>query len=153
SSAPFSGAHQIPGSVAYSFTTPWSYSILPCETRDTDETNPANQDGYGNPFQCVELVIRYTSIRYGVSFDDWIQAGARDAYTFFGSHPPQFTAIGYNPNGSGSVPRVGDIMVWGQYKDPATQVLWDTEGHVSIVTAVNLTQKKVTVMDENAYTT
>ena len=142
---PFSGAKQIPGSVAFTFTSPWSYSIAPCETADTNENNNATEDGYGNPFQCVELIKRYTSIRYGISTNDWNQSGAVDGYTYFGHHPPQFTATQYVAGAVISLPHVGDIMVWDQ--DPT-----NSGGHVAIVTAVNGAQKKITVLDENAFT-
>jgi hypothetical protein len=146
SPTPFSGAKQIPGSVSLSFSSPWSYSISPCETQDPyPESNNATWDGYGNPFQCVELIKRYTSLRYGISPNDWNQAGAGDAYTYFGNHPPQFSATAYSAGSTWSLPHVGDIMVWNQ--DPT-----DSSGHVSIVTAVNAVQKTITVIDQNAYT-
>lgn len=143
---PFSGASQIPGSTAFAFTTPLNYSVAPCQTATGNEINSANWDGYGNPFQCVELILRYTALRYGITPTDWITAGAGNAYTLYAHHPPQFTATPYFASGNGSIPHAGDIMLWNQ--DAA---MGDTAGHVAIVTAVDTLHKTITVMDENAF--
>src|SRR5690242_20062861 len=76
-SSPFD-AYQIPNSPAFSSGSNY---LVACQEREVYPSDPqpgfnnANWDGYGNPFQCVELIDRYTHLRYGDSYS-WGDAGS-----------------------------------------------------------------------------
>lgn len=92
--------------------------------------NNANWDGYGNPFQCVELIARYSRLRY----NDYYSWG--DAWTIWNNHPSHY---GQRPNGGNVAPAAGNLLVWN-----------DTQpGHIAIITSVSKTGKYVTVLEQN----
>ncbi|MHB1357156.1 MAG: CHAP domain-containing protein [Anaerolineae bacterium] len=85
-------------------------------------------DFYGLKFQCVELIQRYYWERVGrntrTGGPSW---GIASAYQAWRTHPPEYTAY---PNGGGSIPQPGDILVWrpeGRYAP---------HGHVGVVVLV-----------------
>jgi hypothetical protein len=85
-------------------------------------------DYYGLKFQCVELVQRYywelVGRSTGTGSPSW---GIASAYQAWEHHPPEYTAY---PNGNGTTPQPGDILVWrpeGRYAP---------HGHVGIVVQV-----------------
>ena len=85
-------------------------------------------DYYGLKFQCVELVQRYywehVGRNTGSGSPSW---GIASAYQAWEHHPPEYTAY---PNGGGSTPQPGDILVWraeGRYVP---------HGHVAVVVQV-----------------
>lgn len=97
-------------------------------------------DFYGLKFQCVELIQRYywevVGRNTGTGSPAW---GIASAYQAWWKHPPEYEA---HPNGSGSVPQRGDILIWrpeGRYAP---------HGHIGIVLA--LQDDKVVFVHQNS---
>lgn len=135
-------ALQIPDSPTFSFTNSSGGSdyLVACQPKviyhdpnpPTYETNynNANWDGYGNPFQCVELIDRYDQLRW---HDNWVWGNAG---TDWSAHPPHFTP---DQNGGTIAPEAGDILIWNN----------TTDGHIAVITAVNAGNHTVTVLEQN----
>lgn len=101
--------------------------------------NPTN-DGYGWTFQCPELVVRFSAWAFGDNPAGWGRSGWGNAPDLWlpVNHPSDFIMY---PNGSGTPPVPGDILVWG-YLD-AHGNPWPAGpdgshgGHIAVVAAVH----------------
>jgi hypothetical protein len=125
-------AWQIPRSSTYGFTNYLGNSdyIVGCQPAFWESNfNNANWDGYGNPFQCVELIARYDQLRWHDNY------GWGDANTIWQNHPGHFTQY---PNGINSPPEPGDILVW------------TGADHVAIITQVNYGSHYAHILQQNA---
>lgn len=100
----------------------------------------ATSDGYGLTFQCVELVIRFSSWAFGDKVSAWGRSGWGNAPDLWlsANHPSDWVMY---PNGSNHAPVPGDILVWGEVD--AHGQPWpagpgsDHDGHIGIVAAVH----------------
>jgi hypothetical protein len=132
---PFDAA-TIPGSSAFYFTNNYGQSdyIVGCQPHVPWQTNfnNANWDGYGNPFQCVELIDRYDRLRW---HDNWTWGDAGSDWNT-GNHPSHFQQM---PQGSNNPPSAGDILIWNN----------SSPGHIAIITGVNIGGRNVTLLEQN----
>jgi hypothetical protein len=130
---PFDAA-QIPGSPTFSFTNHngASDSLVACQPHIPWQPNfnNANWDGYGNPFQCVELIDRYDHLRWGDNYT-WGNAG-----TDWTSHPSHFAQ---EENGGTTAPVAGDILIWNN----------TTLGHIAVIMSVSFGGHYVDVLEQN----
>ncbi|HEU5376445.1 MAG TPA: CHAP domain-containing protein [Ktedonobacteraceae bacterium] len=128
-------AHQIPNAPTFSWGSGASY-LVGCQ--ENSQSDPgyqnANWDGYGNPFQCVELIGRYEQMRYGGTYV-W-----QDAYLDWNNHPAHYVQ---EANGGPNVPVPGDIVVW-----PITPGV-EPSGHIALIIAVNAGAHQVTILEQN----
>lgn len=146
-SEPFDAA-QIPYSPTFSFTTNTGASdyLVACQQKVINANPPApynvnayqpnynnaGWDGYGNPFQCVELIDRYDQLRW---HDNWIWGNAGPDWNV-GQHPGHFAQ---EQNGGTTAPESGDILIWNN----------TTDGHIAVIIAVNAGYHTVTVLEQN----
>jgi hypothetical protein len=126
-------ASQIPNSPTYNWGSDY---LVACQ--QANPTNPgsgfnnANWDGYGNPFQCVELIDRYEYLRYhdlyswGDPTYDWKNNAFPNHYV-------------KRVNGDIYPIVAGDILIWNN----------DAAGHIAVVIAANARTHKVTVLEQN----
>ncbi len=107
----------------------------------------ASWDGYGQPFQCEELIQRYAWLRWGDSPTDWGNGAAR--IWDDGQHNPTYPHAHFSQiaNGSATPPQPGDIMIWGDYNSDGTPNVWATTGHTAIVASVGPTS--FTTLEQN----
>lgn len=100
----------------------------------------ATSDGYGLTYQCVELVIRFSSWAYGDAVGDWGRLGWGNAPDLWlaGNHPSDFVMY---PNGSSTAPMPGDILVWGSVDAKGQPMPAGSDGqhggHIAVVAAVH----------------
>ena len=125
-------AHQIPDSPTFNWGTNYLVGCQENSQSDPGYQN-ANWDGYGHPFQCVELIGRYERMRYGGSYV-W-----GDAYTDWANHPSHYVQ---EANGGSAVPVPGDILVW-----PISSS--EPLGHIALIINVNAGAHQVTVLEQN----
>ncbi len=125
-------AYQIPNSPTYNWG---SNSIVACQEANPNDSgfNNANWDGYGNPFQCVELIDRYNYLRYGSTDGNYQWGNAGSDWT---NHPWHYVQ---HANGDVYAPAMGDILIWNN----------TSLGHIAIIIAINARVHKVTVMEQN----
>jgi hypothetical protein len=155
--SPFDAA-QIPGSPALTFTTDSGdpATLLACQQKviDADPTAPygvrayqanfnrSSWDGYGNPFQCVELIDRYDWLRWqdtDANGKQWVWGNAADNWN---RHPARFAK---KVNGSAAAPTAGDILIWDE----------NEYGHIAVIVAVDESAHTATILEQNftyAYT-
>jgi hypothetical protein len=142
-SSPFH-AVQIPTSPPYSWG---SNSVVACQYSLPQTTEQpyynnfqnAISDGYGNPFQCVELIARYSSIRYGDAVSKWNNPTQNAAGIWnYNAYPSHYTKV--DNGGSGLTP--GVILIWN---GSGTNV--GPDGHIAIVIGVAATQ--IAVLEQN----
>lgn len=122
-------AFQIPQSPTFSWG---SDSLVACQETDPNASgfNNANWDGYGNPFQCVELIDRYEYLRY---HDTYSWPNAADGWN---THPWHYVQ---HANGDVYAPLVGDILIWTN----------NYPGHIAIIVGSNAATHQVTVLEQN----
>ncbi|MGA7987951.1 MAG: CHAP domain-containing protein [Candidatus Dormiibacterota bacterium] len=100
---------------------------------------------FGPEFQCTELATRYAYYAWGEP-TNWYPYGATGgAYTMWRAGPSMPIPLAQFPNGAGTPPMQGDLMVFnpgwlGSY--------WDGSGHVAIVRDVG--PGYVDVVEQNA---
>jgi CHAP domain len=97
-------------------------------------------DRWGVEFQCTELAIRVADGEWKLGdAGAWLSAGWNgSADDMFVHHPPQLTAV---PNGAGSLPQPGDLMVWSSSDNQGDP------GHVGVIASVGA--DRVTFVGEN----
>ncbi len=122
-------AFQIPNSPTYSWGSDY---LVACQEANPNDPgfNNANWDGYGNPFQCVELIDRYEYLRY---HDSYSWSNAADDWS---THPGHYVQ---RSNGDVYVPAAGDILIWTN----------NYPGHIAIIIGVNAAIHQVTVLEQN----
>jgi CHAP domain len=107
-------------------------------------------DGYGWTFQCPELIVRFSAWAFGDNPADWGRSGWGNAPDLWlpANHPSDFVMY---PNGSGTAPVPGDILVWGNLD--ANGRPWPAGpdgshgGHIAVVAAVH--NGKVITAEQN----
>jgi surface antigen len=149
--SPFDAA-QIPGSPVFTFTTESgdSAALVACQQAVIDANpsapygsnayqanfNHANWDGYGNPFQCVELIDRYDWLRWrdtDANGNKWVWGNAADNWN---RHPERFAQV---VNGGDTAPAAGDILIWN-----------DNEyGHIAVIVDVDSSAQTATILEQN----
>ena len=110
---------------------------------------PPNGCTFGPEFQCTELAQRYAHYAFGEP-DTWWAYGAGAAYSFWDAGPKLPVPLQQFPNGGGVLPQQGDIIVFapgwiGSY--------WDPDGHVAVVTGVDVAAGYVSIVEENGSST
>jgi hypothetical protein len=148
---PFDAA-QIPGSPAFTFTTDSGdpATLMACQQKviNADPSAPYDVrayqanfnlsywDGYGNPFQCVELIDRYDWLRWQDSDANgkkWVWGNAADNWN---RHPARFAR---KINGGATAPATGDILIWN-----------DNEyGHIAVIVEVDTGAHIATILEQN----
>jgi hypothetical protein len=134
---PFDAA-QIPGSALFDFTNYHGSadSLVACQPHIPWQPNfnNADWDGYGNPFQCVELIDRYDDLRW----HDTTSSGATyvwgDASADWATHPGRFQK---EQDGGTTEPQAGDIVVW------------TGADHIAVITYVNFGARTATILEQN----
>jgi hypothetical protein len=142
---PFDAA-QIPHSPTFSFTNylGGSDSLVACQQKVINSNPPApydvnayqpnfnnaSWDGYGNPFQCVELIDRYDQLRW---HDNHIWGNAADDWA---SHPSHFAQ---EQNGGTTAPEAGDILIWTN----------NYPGHIAVIIGVDYGNHTATILEQN----
>jgi surface antigen len=145
-------ATQIPGSPSLTFTTSSGgvETLLACQQNIVNANpampyganayqanfNRANWDGYGNPFQCVELIDRYDWLRWHDTDGNghkWVWGNAAENWN---RHPAHFAR---NANGGETAPAAGDILIWND----------NGYGHIAVIAEVNENAHTVTVLEQN----
>jgi surface antigen len=148
---PFDAA-QIPGSPAFTFTTDsGDIALLVACQQKVINANPsapyfadayqenfkhANWDGYGNPFQCVELIDRYDWLRWhdtDANGNRWVWGNAADNWN---RHPERFAQ---KVNGGAAAPVAGDILIWND----------NDYGHIAVITDVDDSAQTATILEQN----
>jgi hypothetical protein len=149
--SPFDAA-QITGSPAFTFTTDTgaTATLVACQQQVINDNpsapfsvhayqanfNRAYWDGYGNPFQCVELVDRYDWLRWhdtDANGNKWVWGNAADNWNW---HPARFAKV---VNGGDMAPAAGDILIWN-----------DSEyGHIAVIVGVDSSAQTATILEQN----
>jgi hypothetical protein len=106
---------------------------------------PPNGCKFGQEFQCEELAIRYAFYAWGEPVN-WSSYGAvGGAHTMWQAGPNMPSPLAQLPNGAGTPPMQGDLMIFG----PGwLGSYWDGSGHVAIVRDVG--PGYVDVVEQNA---
>jgi hypothetical protein len=106
---------------------------------------PPNGCAFGPEFQCEELADRYAYYAWGEPAN-WYPYGANGgAHTMWQAAPNLPIPLAQYPNGSGTPPMQGDLMIFG----PGwLGNYWDGSGHVAIVRDVG--PGYVDVVEQNA---
>lgn len=131
-------AWQVPGSQPFSFTNNYGQSdyLVACQPAFWEGNfENAFWDGYGNPFQCVELIDRYDWLRWHDTDGNGNRWVWQDAYQDWDNHPAHFQQ---RPNGTNSAPAVGDILVW------------TTGDHIAVITGMNFASRYATILEQNS---
>ncbi len=148
---PFDAA-QIPGSPAFTVTTDSGdiATLVACQQKIINANpsapyfadayqqtfNQANWDGYGNPFQCVELIDRYDWLRWhdtNANGNKWVWGNAADNWN---RHPARFTQ---KINGGDTAPAAGDILIWND----------NDYGHIAVIVDVDDSAQTATILEQN----
>lgn len=148
---PFDAA-QIPGSPAFTFATDTgaTATLVACQPKIVNARpaapfglnayqanfNHATWDGYGNPFQCVELIARYDWLRWhdtGQDGNRWVWGNAAENWT---RHPAHFAR---KVNGGGTAPVAGDILIWND----------NGYGHIAVIADVDGSARAATILEQN----
>jgi surface antigen len=148
---PFDAA-QIPGSPAFTFTTDSGdiATLVACQQKVINANpsapyfadayqknfNQANWDGYGNPFQCVELIGRYDWLRWhdtDANGNKWVWGNAAENWN---RHPERFTR---KVNGGDTAPAAGDILIWND----------NDYGHIAVIVDVDDSAQTATILEQN----
>jgi surface antigen len=145
-------AGQVPGSPIFTFTTDsgGAEALVACQQKVINANpsapygvrayqanfNRAYWDGYGNPFQCVELIDRYDWLRWhdtDASGNQWVWGNAADNWN---RHPARFAKV---VNGGERAPAAGDILIWN-----------DNEyGHIAVIVDVDDSARAATILEQN----
>jgi surface antigen len=144
-------ATQIPGSPMFTFTTDSGVgALVACQQRVINANpsapygvhayqanfNRSYWDGYGNPFQCVELIDRYGWLRWhdtDANGKKWVWGNAADNWN---RHPARFAKV---VNGGHTAPAAGDILIWN-----------DNEyGHIAVIVDVDEGAHTATILEQN----
>jgi hypothetical protein len=154
---PFDAA-QIPGSPTFTFTNAAgdTTALVACQQKVVNANpaapyglnayqtnfNRATWNGYGNPFQCVELIDRYDWLRWqdsDANGNKWVWGNAAENWN---KHPAHFKKV---INGGEKAPVAGDILIWN-----------DNEyGHIAVIVVVDEDARTATILEQNftyAYT-
>jgi hypothetical protein len=148
---PFDAA-RVPGSPAFTFTTESgdAATLVACQQKVIDANpsapsfadayqenfNQANWDGYGNPFQCVELIDRYDGLRWrdtDANGNRWVWGNAADNWN---RHPARFARMF---NGGDAAPAAGDILIWND----------NDYGHIAVIVEVDDSLHSATILEQN----
>ena len=98
--------------------------------------NQANWDGYGNPFQCVELIDRYDWLRWhdtDANGNKWVWGNAAENWN---RHPTRFAQ---KVNGGDTAPAAGDILIWND----------NDYGHIAVIVDVDESAQTATILEQN----
>ena len=103
------------------------------------------RDAWGIQYQCTELAMRAADLEWNEGgTSSWVAAGwsgnGSNMFDVAGKLPTPLVAV---PNGSGSLPNPGDIMVWGPTPS-------DTTGHVAVVERVDTAAQRVWIVSQNS---
>jgi hypothetical protein len=145
-------ALQIPGSSPFTFTTETgaAEALVACQPKVINANPPAPYgvhayqenynwaywDGYGNPFQCVELIDRYDWLRWNdtdANGDKWVWGNAAENWN---RHPAHFAK---KVNGGDTPPVAGDILIWND----------NDYGHIAVIVAVDDSARTATILEQN----
>ncbi|MHB8717867.1 MAG: CHAP domain-containing protein [Candidatus Dormibacteria bacterium] len=110
---------------------------------------PPNGCTFGPEFQCTELAQRYAYFQWGepATWDGY--GGAQGyAYQMWNAGPALPIGLQQFPNGAGTPPQVGDLLVFNQ---GWVGSYWDGTGHVAIVSAVSMSS--VDIVQQNGTST
>jgi len=148
---PFDAA-RIPGSPAFTVTTDSGdiATLVACQQKVINANpsapyfadahqknfNQANWDGYGNPFQCVELIDRYDWLRWhdtDANGKKWVWGNAADNWD---RHPARFAQ---KVNGGDTAPVAGDILIWND----------NDYGHIAVIVDVDESAQTATILEQN----
>jgi hypothetical protein len=106
----------------------WAGALCAAGDLNVYSNGTGNQDTvgtYGLQYECVELVVRYSTIRWGDR--DW---RINSAYQMYGAGPSLPSPMLQFPNGGAVAPQFGDILVF----DKTATAPW---GHVAIVSGTS----------------
>ena len=148
---PFDAA-RISGSPAFAFTTDSgdAATLVACQQKIINANpsapygsnayqenfNQATWDGYGNPFQCVELIDRYDWLRWhdtDANGNKWVWGNAAENWN---RHPARFARMF---NGGDTAPAAGDILIWND----------NDYGHIAVIVAVDGSAQTATILEQN----
>ncbi|HZU76857.1 MAG TPA: CHAP domain-containing protein, partial [Dehalococcoidia bacterium] len=118
-----------------------------------DDTGCGAPNGctFGLEFQCNELAQRYAYYAWGEPASWYGYGGDQgSAYQMWNAAPALPVPLAQYANGGGTLPRVGDLMIFNQ---GWLGSYWDGAGHVAVVSNVDTVDGYVSVVEQNATST